>query len=184
MKFVDVEAVRGANALEDAYSRIERSGQVAAIVNALQRSMAGLSDLRILKSGSDFILHTFCGRNRPVPAYVAGDGFKRFLELASAVVVSERGVVLLEEPEAFQHPRYLTELASLLLQATKEGSQVILSTHSIELIDLLLHAPEAEGLSYPTVHRMRLVDGKLMAVVLGREQALTMRDELLEDLRG
>lgn len=146
--------------------------------------MPGLSDLRILKSGSDFLLHTFCGKPPPVPAYLAGDGLKRFLELAAAIVDTKDGVVLLEEPEAYQHPRYMTELVALLLNAAKSGTQIILSTHSIELIDLLLHAPEAEGLAYPTVHRLRLVDGKLAAVTIDREKAISARDDLLQDLRA
>jgi ABC-type uncharacterized transport system ATPase subunit len=133
--------------------------------------------LRILKSGSDFLLHTFCGDTPPIPAYLAGDGLKRFLELAAAIVDTPNGVVLLEEPEAYQHPRYMTELVALLLSAAKSGTQIILSTHSIELIDLLLHAPEAEGLTYPTVHRLRLVDGKLAAVAIDREKAISARDD-------
>ncbi len=181
---VDVEAIRALGALEDAYSRIERARKVEAVVRALQRSMPRLKDLRILKSGSDFLLHTFCGDTQPVPAYLAGDGLKRFLELAAAIVDTPNGVVLLEEPEAYQHPRYMTELVALLLNAAKSGTQIILSTHSIELIDLLLHAPEAEGLAYPTVHRLRLVDGKLAAVAIDREKAISARDDLLQDLRA
>jgi predicted ATPase len=181
---VDVEAIRTQGALEDAYSRIERARMVTDVVRALQRSMPRLTDLRILKSGSDFLLHTFCGDSQPIPAYLAGDGLKRFLELAAAIFDTQNGVVLLEEPEAYQHPRYMTELVALLLNAAKSGTQIILSTHSIELIDLLLHAPEAEGLAYPTVHRLRLVDGKLASVAIDRDKAISARDDLLQDLRA
>ncbi|MFS8066880.1 MAG: AAA family ATPase, partial [Byssovorax sp.] len=159
--FVDVEAVRTSGALEDAYTRLDEAGQLSKVVKSLSRSMPGLADLRILKVGTDFVLHTFFESGPPVPAYLAGDGFKRFLELAAAAVGTPDGVVLLEEPESFQHPRYLQELATLLHLAAKEGTQIILSTHSIELIDLLLHAPAAEGQTYPAVHRMRIFDGKL-----------------------
>jgi hypothetical protein len=41
-----------------------------------------------------------------------------------------------------------------------------------------------EGLDYPFVHRLRLVDGKLSGVVLNREQAMVTRKDLLEDLRA
>jgi hypothetical protein len=181
---VDVEAIRAQGAQEDAYSRIERARKVDTVVRALQRSMPHLKDLRILKSGPDFLLHTFCGDAQPIPAYLAGDGLKRFLELAAAIVDTQNGVVLLEEPEAYQHPRYMTELVTLVLNAAKAGTQIILSTHSIELIDLLLHAPEAEGLAYPTVHRLRLVDGKLASVAIDREKAISARDDLLQDLRA
>lgn len=183
-QFVDVEAVRASGALEEAYTRIDQTGQLGKVVKSLGRSMPGLTDLRILKVGTDFVLHTFFDSGSPVPAYLAGDGFKRFLEVAAAAVSTTKGVVLLEEPESFQHPRYLQELATLLHLAAREGTQIILSTHSIELIDLLLHAPEAEKQAYPAVHRMRLFDGKLRATTLDREHAVIARDELLEDLRS
>lgn len=183
-QFVDVEAVRASGALEEAYTRIDQTGQLGKVVKSLRRSMPGLTDLRILKVGTDFVLHTFFESGPPVPTYLAGDGFKRFLEVAAAAVSTTKGVVLLEEPESFQHPRYLQELATLLHLAAREGTQIILSTHSIELIDLLLHAPEAEQQAYPAVHRMRLFEGKLRATTLDREHAVIARDELLEDLRS
>jgi predicted ATPase len=186
VRFVDVEAVRGPGALEDAYTDIERAGRVETVVRALQRSMAGLRDLRILTSRDRFILNTFYEANHPppVPAFVAGDGFKRFLEVAAATAGTPKGVVLLEEPESFQHPRYLQELATLLHLAAREGTQIILSTHSIELIDMLLLAPEAEGQTYPAVHRMSLYEGKLRATTIDREHAARVRDDLLQDLRA
>jgi energy-coupling factor transporter ATP-binding protein EcfA2 len=185
VQLVDVEAVRAPGALEDAHSRIDRARRLPEVVRALQKSMPGLEDLRILKNGPDFILHTFRkGGEPPVPAYLAGDGFKRFLELAAAVLDTKSGVVLLEEPEAYQHPRYLSELATLLHLAAKNGAQIILSTHSIELVDLLLHAPEADGLTYPTVHRLRLHAGALKQTAIQRETAVSARDDLMEDLRS
>ncbi|MFO0759368.1 MAG: AAA family ATPase [Byssovorax sp.] len=186
LRFVDVEAVRGAGALEDAYTTIEQAGKVEAIVRSLQRSMAGLRDLRILKSKTtnQFILHAFFGNGPPVAVFAAGDGFKRFLELSASVLGASRSLALLEEPETYQHPRYLAELSTLLHLAAREGTQIILSTHSIELIDLLLHAPEAEGQAYPAVHRLRLHEGVLRATTVPRENAIIARDELLEDLRA
>jgi len=184
--FVDVEAVRAPGALEDAYSRLESKRRVARVVRSLHRAMPTLTDLRILKVDSEFVLHAIHGDAPPVPAYLAGDGFKRFLEVASAVYAAgEGGVVLLEEPESFQHPRYLGELAVVLRDAVSLGAQVVLSTHSLELIDLLLQAPEdgAAGL-LPTVHRLRLTDGVLRAVAVPGERAQYARAELAEDLRA
>jgi len=185
IKLVDVQAVRERGTLEDAYTSLERVGRVKSVVQALSKSMKGLADLRILKSGEDFILHAIFDGQPPVPVYLTGDGSKRLVELASAILgVDPDGVVLLEEPECYQHPRYLRELASLLIESAKTNRQIILSTHSVELVDLLLEAGEAERLDYPFVHRLRLVDGKLSGVVLNREQAMATRKDLLEDLRA
>jgi len=185
LKLVDVQAVRELGTLEDAYTLIQRVGRVESVVQALTKSMKGLVDLRILKSGEDFILHAIFEGQPPVPVYLTGDGSKRLVELASAILgVDPDGVVLLEEPECYQHPRYLRELASLLIESAKTNRQIILSTHSMELVDLLLEAGEEERLEYPFVHRLRLVDGKLSGVVLNREQATVTRKDLLEDLRA
>ncbi len=183
-RFVDVEAVRGDGALEDAYTRIDEARRLPIVLKALARSLPGLKDLRILKVGQDFVLHTFFESGAPVPAYVAGDGFKRFLEVAAATVSAPRGVVLLEEPESFQHPRYLHELAMLFHLAAHDGTQIILSTHSLELIDLLVRAPEAEGQTYPAVFRCTFHEGKLRATKLDRDQALDAREGLYTDLRA
>lgn len=184
--FVDVEAVRAEGALEDAYSLLESNRGVGLVIKALKRAMPTLTDLRILKADKDFILHTIHGDDKPVPAYLAGDGFKRFLEIASHIVSKDTtGVILLEEPESFQHPRYLGELAVLLKEAASRGTQVILSTHSLELIQLLLaETPEYPSNVFPTVHRFRLHEGVLHAVALSAETARFNMNELEQDLRA
>jgi len=184
IRWVDVNAVREVGALENAYSELERAGQVDSVIHALRGSLAGLTDLRILKADQDFVLHAVMQDPPPIPVYATGDGFKRFLEVAAAMARPEPGVVLLEEPESYQHPRYMRELATLMFLSARAGTQIILSTHSLELIDCLLSAPEAVGLSYPSIHRFRLVRGELSAVVLDRESALSARQDLLEDLRA
>lgn len=184
--FVDVEAVRAAGALEDAYSRLEQNRGVELVIKALKRAMPTLTDLRILKADKDFILHTIHGSEKPIPAYLAGDGFKRFLEIASHIVSNKNeGIVLLEEPESFQHPRYLGELAMLLKETASRGTQVILSTHSLELIQLLLaESPEYPSTLFPTVHRLRLHEGVLHATALSAEIARYNMNELEQDLRA
>jgi len=184
-RLVEVQAVRERGTLEDAYTSITGAGRIRSVVEALAKSMKGLTDLRILKAGDDFILHAVFEDGPPVPVYLTGDGSKRLVELAAAILgVAQDGVVLLEEPECYQHPRHLRELAALLVESAKAGRQIILSTHSIELVDLLLDVAAGEGLRYPFVHRLRLVDGRLSGVVLNREQATVSRNDLFEDLRA
>jgi energy-coupling factor transporter ATP-binding protein EcfA2 len=183
VRFVDVEAIRATGSLEDAYTRIEKAGRLPQVVRALRSSMSELSDLRILKVNDDFVLHTFAGGHAPVPAFLAGDGFKRLLNITATICDIDHGVVLLEEPESFQHPRYLRELAELLRAATARGTQVILSTHSIELIDLLLGSDEHTDEPWPTVHRLRLIAGELRSVTVSARDVRTLRHELVEDLR-
>jgi hypothetical protein len=39
-------------------------------------------------------------------------------------------------------------------------------------------------MSYPAVHRLTLQEGKLRATTLDRERAVSVRDDLLQDLRA
>ena len=52
---VDVNLVRGPRAMETAYSEIDRTGRLDAVVTALRASMSSLTDLRILESEGDFV---------------------------------------------------------------------------------------------------------------------------------
>lgn len=180
---VDVNLVRGPRAMETAYSEIDRTGRLDAVVTALRASMSSLTDLRILESEGDFVLHAFLEGGARVPAYLFGDGFKRLLELAAALAQQSGAIVLLEEPECFQHPRYQIEFVRLLQHAAARGVQIVLSTHSLELLDRILHAEWPDDAPHPSVHRLRLVGGQLACTSLNRREAVAARDEIAEDLR-
>lgn len=182
--FVDVDAVRAHGELEAEYSRLERWGKLDETLDALRVSMPDLKDLRILQVEQDFILHITRAGQPPTPAYLAGDGFKRLLALAAALNDGENAVVMLEEPETFLHPRYIRELVLLLHRQIRRGKQVILSTHSLELIDQLLADDEEQPLIESNVHRLRLSSGELRSVTVSARDARTLRSELFEDLRS
>jgi hypothetical protein len=166
--------------LEDSYTRLEVSQTVGQVVKALQKSMTGLTDLRILKVNDTFLLHTIQAGGPPIPAFLTGDGFKRLLNIAS-MLYSVDGVVLLEEPECYQHPRYMTELVEMIGAAVRRGVQVVVSTHSEELIDRLLVEDLPSG---PTVHRLAMSGGVLTSTTLSAAAARETREALFEDLRA
>ncbi len=68
------------------------------------------------------------------PLAYAGDGFRRLLEISATLAESEKGIAAIDEPEAFAHPGLFRLLAGLFRHAAKEGTQVLVATHSIELI--------------------------------------------------
>ncbi|MBL8679536.1 MAG: AAA family ATPase [Myxococcales bacterium] len=183
LSFVDVNTVRGPAELEAEYSRLEKWGRLDDAIAALRVSMPDLKDLRILQVDDDFILHITHKNQPPTPAYLAGDGFKRFLALAAALFDGEDEVLALEEPESYLHPRYVRELVALLHAQVRKGKQVILCTHSHELIDQLLTDEEGQPPIDATVHRLRLHEGELRSVAVSASDARLLRAELFEDLR-
>lgn len=76
----------------------------------------------------------------PVPVGVAGDGVAAGLQVVMEAAASTADVLLAEEPEAHQHPASMRAIAAVLVAAVSRDKQVILTTHSLEMLDALLEA--------------------------------------------
>jgi energy-coupling factor transporter ATP-binding protein EcfA2 len=178
--FVDVSAITRFNTLEDAYSAAAALGYERDLESLLAR--IGLKDqtLRILKGGDWYVLHQVAD-GRALPAYFLGDGYKRLLLLACQLA-SAKSLVLIEEPECFQHPRYLDELAGLLWAAQTRGTQVVLSTHSLDLLRRMF-AVDGTPLDQAAVFQTRLMGGALTSLRIPGPRAAERLEHLDEDLR-
>lgn len=76
-----------------------------------------------------------------VPISVFGDGLKKVLTLASAVVKMRNGVILIDEFETGIHKRALVQVADWLAAVTERYNvQVFLTTHSSDAIEALVEA--------------------------------------------
>ena len=83
------------------------------------------------------------GLNSAVPATRLSDGTLRFLALLSILCHPEPPpLVCIEEPELGLHPDIIHQVAKLLIEASKR-TQLIVTTHSAELIDHLWEDPES-----------------------------------------
>lgn len=79
---------------------------------------------------------------RPIPATRLSDGTLRFLCLVAVLLHPEPPpLICLEEPEIALHPDLLIELARLLEDASTR-TQVIVTTHSKELVDAFTETPD------------------------------------------
>ena len=83
------------------------------------------------------------GLSSPVPATRLSDGTLRFLALLSILCHPEPPpLICIEEPELGLHPDIIHQLAKLLLAASQR-TQIIVTTHSAELVDHLWEDPES-----------------------------------------
>ncbi len=83
------------------------------------------------------------GLSSPVPATRLSDGTLRFLALLSILCHPEPPpLICIEEPELGLHPDIIHQLAKLLLAASQR-TQLIVTTHSAELVDHLWEDPES-----------------------------------------
>lgn len=159
-----------------------KRGRRGDIAKSVAKVVPGVRDVLILTEGDRPVVHLEY-ETHTVPVDLAGDGIhslvRIFLELAS----SQRGLVLMEEPEAQQHPAAMHQTARAVVNAVREGTQVVLTTHSLELIDSFLAESSPEDIDRLSLYRLQLTDGKLIAVsVPGRDVAFA-RGQIEEDLR-
>ena len=118
-----------------------------------------------------------------LPVALAGDGLQAFLQIALGVAAVPAGLALVEEPEVFQHPGSLTRTAQVLWAGVHRGVQVVVTTHSLELIDRILASAGEGDLDQLTVFNLALDDGELRASRFEGVDLPQVRGELESDLR-
>ena len=89
---------------------------------------------------------------------------------------------MIEEPEAFQHPGSLVQVAKLFWETTKQDTQLFIATHSLEFIDALV-AAAGNSLEDLELFRLRLDNRKLLSARLNGVEVKARREDLHEDLR-
>ena len=142
----------------------------------------GVSNVEILTEHGEPILH-FDFAEYSVPASLAGDGIQSLLRLSLELAASGGGVALLEEPEVHQHPGAIRRSARAILAAVRRGIQVVLTTHSLELIDALLAESSDQDLDRLSLYRLQLQDGVLTSSRLPGRDIAFARSEIEDDLR-
>lgn len=118
----------------------------------------GFVDLEVIPEGGQLRLYLTEGE-RNVPAHRLSDGTLRYLSLLAVLLdPGPARLVIIEEPELGLHPDVLPTLRDLLCEAS-ERFQLIVTTHSTQLVDALSEHPdvvvvcEKEG---PTTRMARL----------------------------
>ena len=118
------------------------------------------------------------------PYYLMGEGFKNAMIIAFLSSLLRGGYLLIDLAEAFHHPKSLRVIAKTLLKGAKENNvQVFLTTHSLELIDLLLSEGLKKNINGRVIY-MRREDGDVKASIETFEESRELRETLGVDLRG
>jgi len=170
--------------LDRAYSEATRLGRRDEIIAVLRELVPDLSSVEILSEddGSP-ALYVVQGQRGAIPVGVAGDGVQALVQLATEFAALPGGSVLVEEPEVYQHPAALRLTARVLLATMRRGVQVILTTHSLELIDMLVEEAGPEDIPQLSLFTLALADGRLRSGRLAGHQIKAARADVAEDLR-
>lgn len=157
---------------------IEKAGgsQTIRIRRALELLIPGISDLKIASLGGYWVISLKHSGSHIEPWFdlaQESDGTIRLLGLLVALHQQESLPLMgLEEPELTVHPGVLSVLADLLNAASRR-SQIIVTTHSPDLIDCLT--------DYRTVEPLRIVELRDGATVVRRvsgSQAEAVKENL------
>lgn len=183
-RLIDMRGVAGEQRdLTDVLTDAKAAGFGASTVELLSSIVLGIRNLEILKVGSGYEVGLIYD-DGAVPLSMAGDGVRSVARLALELAALPSGLALLEEPEVHQHPGALKLSAATIIAAVKRGLQVVVATHSLELIDeLLLSATKSELLDKLSVLKLKLVSGQLQSTVFTGAEADKIRNEIGTELR-
>jgi predicted ATPase len=165
--------------LKELQRRLARSGELINLINLMRKRIDYFEDLREVQ---DNFLVFIKGLARPVPLELMGDGFRAKLAILAGIATAKGGAILMEEPEIRLHPGFMSSISRQIREtASNKETQYIISTHSAEMLDFLLH----DCAKLITLVRMyRSEEAEIDYEVLKGEEALTEIDKLKADLRG
>lgn len=169
--------------LATVYSTAVQHGRRRLVRELLAAVIPGLEDIQILTDEDNRPVVHCVYEWGSVPIAVAGSGIQALARLCIELAGLQKGLALIEEPEVHQHPASLRQTARAMVEATDRGVQIVMSTHSLELIDALVDAVPDDRLERLTVYRLTLDEGVLRSSRIAGPDVAFMRAEIEEDLR-
>lgn len=168
--------------LSRSYTDAVEEGRLPEVERLIAEVVPGLIHIHNLSDDAGAGIVHLALTDHSVPVALAGDGIQTLVQVCFALAQRPGSTVLLEEPEATQHPRSIYQAARAVVAAVRRGVQVILSTHSLELIDAL-RGELAEDLSMLSVHHLACPGGAMSVVRYTGSEVAIARDAIGEDLR-
>jgi predicted ATPase len=169
--------------LSELFSALVRQGLRGEATALLGNLVPGLQQVEILTEENQPVLYLVFS-DRAVPATLAGDGIHLLLRLGLQLATFPGGIALMEEPETHMHPAAIRQCARAIVAAVRRKIQIILSTHSLDLIDSLLsYLWEPADLELLSVYRVGLRDGLLLSSRLSGPDVSFARGTIMDDLR-
>jgi energy-coupling factor transporter ATP-binding protein EcfA2 len=167
--------------LSRVYSEAVESGLLDESVRLIAEVVPGLRTILMTEvSGAGVVQLVFADHS--VPVALAGDGIQGLVRVCFELALPPGGTALLEEPEASQHPRASRQTARAIVAAVRRDVQVVLSTHSLDLLDALL-LELGRDLSLLSLHHLALVEGQLKSSRYEGSEVAFARQSVGEDLR-
>jgi AAA15 family ATPase/GTPase len=160
------------------------SGDKNNIIELLQKFDKNIEGIEVLspdgRSPIPFFKHKLMGF---APVSVFGDGVRRVLSIASAVLQCRNGVLLIDEIETAIHAKLFERFFGWLVSLCKEYNvQLFATTHSLETIDAIL-AADKESLEDLMAYRLEASEDATYVKKFSGQDLFDLRYELGQDVR-
>jgi len=133
---------RFAELYADSYSKLNHPQQQEILLLA-QMFDSGITNISVASKNHRPYLKLEHKSLGEAPLMIFGDGMKRILFIATALVTAKNGILLLDELEGGIHAFVLPAVMKWLLSAAVAMNvQVFATTHSLDAVDALLQAAE------------------------------------------
>lgn len=177
-----IDSTKNGHSLPDLYTLVAERGLTKQAKSIVTDLLPDVLDIEILTQQGQPIVYVVY-KNGAQPLALTGDGVRVLLQQSLELAAPAGGVMLLEEPEVHLHPGAIRQSARAMLAAVARGIQVILTTHSLELIDSLLSEAKVEELSKLSFYRLQLQEGILKSFRHTGTEASRARTLIEDDLR-
>ena len=171
------------NRLIDDTINVIKSGEKEEVIKLLKILDNNIEDFNVLKS-----------KNKPSSIYIKhskygfmslssfGDGVKKILTLASAVISAKNGILLIDEIETAIYKNILNNVFGWLLNACKIYKvQLIATTHSLEVIDAFIQT--SKNIDKLTCFRLEHYNENIYSNRLAGQKLKDVRCILGQDVR-
>lgn len=151
------------------------------VVRALQILEPDVEDIRFTSrptAGSIFV--KLRERQQRVPLSSMGDGMRRILHLAASAVMSENGVLLVDEIDTGLYHGVQTDMWRLLIEtAQRLNVQIFATTHSWDCVVAFQEALESTDGSLGSLFRLEAFKGDIRAVRYEHDElAIAVREAI------
>ncbi|MFI5592945.1 ATP-dependent nuclease [Amycolatopsis sp. NPDC051758] len=87
-----------------------------------------------------------------------GDGFRAFTGMIFTIMFGQYSLVIIDEPEAFLHPPQAYLLGKMLAEQAAEGVQIVVATHSADIVKGITAAKSNREISIARITRKETIN--------------------------
>lgn len=183
-QFVAFSRFDGTDFLLKALDEILEQGKRAELIEALQIFDENIQNFEVIGEERDIKIIRE-GDHAPLSVYDYGNGMYKAFYIASAALLSENGLLLVDEIEAGIHREALEEFIKYLQELCKRKKiQLFVTTHSLETVDLFLQFyQQGEDVNELTVYNICNTKEQTKARRYSGEKLKNLRTEIGLDVR-